>query len=613
VQRCLRKEVDRRAQSMADLKLALEEVKEESESGKLAGTLAVERTKSRRAIWAVSIAVLLGLAGTAFWFLRPDRTPQAALQAVPLTTYPGFEFSPSFSPDGNQVAFSWNGEKQDNFDIYVKLIGPGRPLRLTTDSASDRFPAWSPDGRSIAFVRGERDAKTEVLLIPALGGSERQIAEFPTGAYLSPAWSPDGRWLVASAKDSVGKPSAIFLVSGETGEKRQLTFPPASTEGDGYGALSPDARTLAFVRTTGKLADDVYALTLADNFVPRGEPRRLTSDNRVVGGIAWTADGRELVFSSDRGGAQGLWRIAISGSGGAQRLAVGENGFNPSISRQGNRLVYSQSISDSNIWRVNLSDPREQPVQLIASTRGESNGQYSPDGKKIVFASNRSGNMEVWICDADGSSPVQVTSTGYSGAPRWSPDSQRIAFDSNVSGHWQIYTVSARGGQARRMTNGPTNDTRPSWSHDGKWIYFGSDRSVGGWQIWKVPAGGGEPVQVTTKGGYNPFESEDGKTIYHTTNSPTSPLWSVPADGGEPTQIADSVPGWAFSVARDGVYFIAGRELKYFSLATSESKPILTIQKPTSLGMSVSPDEHWLLYSQIDQGGSDLMLVENFH
>ena len=216
------------------------------------------------------------------------------------------------------------------------------------------------------------------------------------------------------------------------------------------------------------------------------------------------------------------------------------------------------------------------------------------------------------MCDADGSSPTQLTSTGYSGSPRWSPDSQRIAFDSNVSGHWQIYTVSARGGQARRMTNGTTNDTRPSWSHDGKWIYFGSDRSVGGWQIWKVPAGGGIRASHH-KGGYNPFESEDGKTLYYTTNSPTSPLWRVPAEGGEPTLIADSVRNYAFSVTRGGLYFIAERELQYRSFVTGESKTILTIQKPTALSMSVSPDEHWLLYTQIDQGGSDLMLVENFH
>src|SRR5205807_3409312 len=141
---------------------------------------------------------------------------------------------------------------------------PGRPLRLTMDPAADTIPAWSPDGRSIAFVRRHPD-KTEILMVPALGGSERQLAEFQASRFSQTlSWSPDGRWLVVGA----GKPNVISLVAVETGEKRQLTFPPASFEGDRYGVLSPDGRTLAFLREIGTQASDLYALSLADNFVP---------------------------------------------------------------------------------------------------------------------------------------------------------------------------------------------------------------------------------------------------------------------------------------------------------------------------------------------------------
>src|SRR5262249_55242776 len=153
--------------------------------------------------------------------------------------------------------------------------------------ARDTTPAWSPDGRSIAFVRGRRLGKSTILLVPALGGSEREVAEFPRAA-LAPAWSPDGRWLLVSARDPAEKPAATYLVSVETGEKRQLTFSPASTEGDSYGALAPDGRTLAFVRSTSTLAGDAYALPLGDNFMPKGEPRRLTSDNRWLRGVSFT-------------------------------------------------------------------------------------------------------------------------------------------------------------------------------------------------------------------------------------------------------------------------------------------------------------------------------------
>ena len=617
LQRCLRKDPERRAHSMADLRLALEEVKEESESGTLAAAPAGVRSKRRKIPWIVAAVVLAALAGAAFWYLRENRMPQEALQAVPLTTYPGNESYPSFSPDGKQVAFVWNGEKQDNYDIYVKLIGPGRPLRLTTDPALDIAPAWSPDGASIAFGRLGRLGKAKLMLVSALGGAERELAEvlYPPSGSDTMNWSPDGRWLVVPGGDSAEKPSALWLVSVESGEKRQITLPPANNLGDYFGTFSPDGRTLAFVRYTAGSTSDLYVLPLAENLSAKGEPRRLSNDNRIIIGIAWTADGREIVFASDRGGSQGLWRMAVSGSGEPRRLSVGENGVFPSISRQGNRLVYSQSISDSNIWRVNLSDPREPPTQLIASTRADSNPQYSPDGNKIVFNSNRSGNTEVWVCDADGSNPVQLLATGYSGSPRWSPDGQRIAFDSNTGGTWQIYTVSAHGGRPQRLTRSAANDLRPNWSHDGNWIYFGSNRSGGSQpdQVWKVPSGGGEPVQVTRQGGYNPLESKDGRTIYYTkSNSPLAPLWKVLVEGGDESQVLDSVNGRAFAATTGGIYFISQSRLQYSEFSTGISKPILTIAKPTSSCLSVSPDERWLLYTQVDQAGSDLMLVENF-
>jgi Tol biopolymer transport system component len=414
----------------------------------------------------------------------------------------------------------------------------------------------------------------------------------------------------------VEKPAAQWLVSAETGAKRQLTSPPASNAGgDSSGSFSPDGRSIAFTRSAGLQASDLYVLQLAGDLTARGEARRLTKDNRAIAGVSWVANGREIVFSSNRGGTQALWRVALSVSAEPQRLSIGENGIFPAISTQGDRLVYSQSVIDSNIWRVNLSDPHELPRQLIASTRIDSNPQYSPDGKKIAFESSRSGNQEVWVCDADGSNVVQLVAMGRSGSPRWSPDGRQIAFDSNADASWQIYTVSAQGGRPRRMTRSTANNNRPSWSQDGSWIYFSSDR-IGGskpWQIWKIPSGGGEPVQVTRQGGYNPFESQDGKTIYYAkSNFFSAPLWKLPSAGGEESQVVDSVSSATYAAKRSGIYFISYPRLYYFNFSNGISKPILTLEKRPAFGVSVSPDEHWLLYSQLDQSGSDLMLVENF-
>jgi Tol biopolymer transport system component len=178
--------------------------------------------------------------------------------------------------------------------------------------------------------------------------------------------------------------------------------------------------------------------------------------------------------------------LTIPASGGApERLAVaGENASALSISRNGNRLVYERNVWDTNIWRIpgpNASDGKSAPLRFIASTQPDLEPQFSPDGKKIVFSSARSGNYEIWICDHEGRNPIQLTSFGgfAVGSPRWSPDSRWIAFDSPTkAGNDDIYVIGADGGQSRRLTSGPSNNVRPSWSHDGRWIYFGSNRGV---------------------------------------------------------------------------------------------------------------------------------------
>jgi DNA-binding winged helix-turn-helix (wHTH) protein len=156
------------------------------------------RTARRRVLFWFAIVIATTIAGAvSAWVLTRGSSEDPIAQPVPFTTYPGIERSPTFSPDGSQVAFSWNGENQDNFDIYVKVIGSDPPHRLTTHAAPDSDPSWSPDGRWIAFLR-DIGGKGEVLLIPAVGGIERMLTE--TNGFVwdpndrSLAWSPDSKW-----------------------------------------------------------------------------------------------------------------------------------------------------------------------------------------------------------------------------------------------------------------------------------------------------------------------------------------------------------------------------------------------------------------------------------
>ncbi len=575
------------------------------------------RNAGRWGLWlAGSLAVLLvGL--TVTWW--SGRRPAPPPELVPLTSYAGWELYPSFSPDGNQVAFSWNGEKQDNFDIYVKLIGSPTPLRLTTDPAADVRPAFSPDGRTIGFVRESKEHAT-FIVIPAIGGPERRVAEVtrtqgPMAAWSMFAWFPDGKWVVTDG---------LALLSTETGETRSLTFPPSAASPDFFPAVSPDGRTIAFSRSASLWVSDIYLLELTEDMRPRGEPRRLTSLNGFNSGSAWTPDGREIIFTRTVLGSGGsLWRVPASGATEPERLpfSAGE-AFFPAISRRGNRLAYHRVTGDLNIWRLPLSGPAVAsgpPVRIIASTRADSAPQYSPDGKRIACESDRSGIRGIWISDADGSNAVELFSrTGASyGSPRWSPDGQRIAADFEAQGNLDIHVIPASGGNPIPLTTDPADDLSPSWSRDGKWVYFTSNRT-GRYEIWKVPAGGGEAIQVTLNGGETAFESPDGKSVYFTKAFRSSGLWKMPVSGGEESQVLPSVVARAFFLVNEGIYFIPApgadgkSSIQFMSFATGKVKTVAPISRPPTEGLSVSPDGRFILFSQLDEAGSDLMLVENF-
>ena len=391
--------------------------------------------------------------------------------------------------------------------------------------------------------------------------------------------------------------------------------------GDNGPCFSPDGRTLAFSRSVDVDVSDLYLLAVSEGLKPLKEPKRLTFTHRDTINPVWAPNGQEIIFSSGSFNRRNLWRIAASGSSQPQRL--GEDGSDLAISRFGNHLAYSRFIYDTNIWRLELPGRNAKtslPVMLISSTRMDGQPEFSPDGKKIAFCSDRSGNDEIWVCDSDGLNVVKLTS--FKGplvtTPRWSPDGEQIAFDSSAEGQFDIYIVSANGGRPRRLTTDPANDGNPSWSHDGRWIYFDSSRT-GEAQAWKIPANGGAEIQVTKKGGFAPVESPDGKFLYYVKALFGTNVWKVPVEGGEETEVFESLSSYNnMAVVHEGIYFIPtqraskGSSIQFFSFATGKIEPIATLEKTEGGGLAVSPDGRWMLYGQIDQQGSDLMLVENF-
>jgi Tol biopolymer transport system component len=625
IRRCLRKDPARRFQTMADLKVALEELKEESDSGTLVGVArpatSPARSSMRTTVLVLGAVVLAAVAFAGWFATRKADAPVAAMQRpVPLTSYPGSELQSSFSPDGSQVVFAWNGEKQDNYDLYVKVVGPGAPLRLTTDPGVDFSPKWSPDGRTIAFARGFADGVQSVMLIPALGGSERTLARFKR---IRPDvlvdWSPDGKWLVVAGKIGDG-PIRLHAISIESGEDRPLTSPPPSAE-DIEPAFAPDGRSIAFARWTGMNLAEIWVLKVSSTLEPQGEPRKLSIEGTFAKEPVWTADGREILYSSGLDIRANIYRVPADGSGSSHLIeALGDGVEGPSLSYSSHRLAYSRQLRNSNIWRLDLQAKTQAPQTIISSTFREASPQYSPDGKRIVFYSNRSGLNQIWVCDADGTRAAQLTSmTGnITGTPRWSPDGKQISFDSNSGGDWQIYVMDADGGKPKRLTDDKQNNFVASWSQDGRWIYFTKGNSDE--QIWKVPAQGGAAVQVTRHGGSGPTESADGRTLFYikALGGNRSSLWRMPVAGGDEVQVRPMIFRYNYVLTPTGVYYDTPTQqdkpstIEHLEFATGKVTTLHTLIKPVDLGFALSPDGRYLLFAQNDFSGSDLMLVENF-
>jgi len=634
ISRCLRKEVNQRFQHMDDLKIVLEEMKEESDSGVLGTAVVAETKPGYRLTWVLSVTagLLILIVAAGLWFRLTGGSPEAPLVAVPLTSYAGGEQDASLSPDGTQVAFDWDGEKQNKSDIYVKQIGVEPPFRLTSDPAMNYSPAWSPDGGFIAFLRELSHDQTVIVIVPQRGGPERILSEIKGsmqqallyGPYLS--WTPDSKWIVCPTPKSGERVWALHLFSTETGEQIELTNPPSSEVGDVAPAVSPDGRTLIFSRVSPDFSNlSLWMLHLGEGYKPRGIEEQIQSPGMTNFGAAWLPNGREFVFTSGTGTNFGLWRLAVSKGAVPRRLDLGIAGARPTISRLGNRLAFEVFQYDMNIWRVDLKGPgkeQSQPLPFISSTQIEQYPAYSPDGRRIAFMSERSGTEEIWICDSDGSKTLQLTSFGGAAiyGPSWSPDSQKVALTVAQKGMKEdVYVVSVNGGVPRRMTTDPAEDKWPYWSHDGKWIYFSSTRS-GREEIWKMPSSGGEAVQITRNSGDIPQESSDGKFLYYMKGWPDAvSVWRASVDGNREAKVLDSVHSegqWA--VGKEGIYFfrppdkMGNSEICFYEFATGQIRKVLTIQRPVNNRIAVSPDGRTILYPQYDESGSVLMLVNNF-
>jgi Tol biopolymer transport system component len=586
-----------------------------------------------RGLWfAVGALTLAGLLSVSGLVNSPSPAPSPAPpRTYPVTSGRGIEQDPALSPDGGRVAYVAS-DGVATFDLFVRALGSENDLRLTTSAASECCPAWSPDQQTLAFLRLHAN-EAVLLTMPALGGSEqRRVSLTPWfGSGLS--WSPDGRFIAYSDRDSPGAPFVIKQLSLETREVRRITEPSAAFSGDAFPKYSPDGRQLALARL-GIAAD----VTDADIYVvgaEGGEPRRLTHDRQFVGDLDWARDGRHVFFFSNRSEAVRLWRAPVSGEGPslawpggdpfsrdgfAEALMDVSHAFRFSTARSVSRMSLTKRHYDTNIYRYDphAPDDRQPSTPFIGSSQTDESPQVSPDGKRIAFSSSRSGRQQLWLCASDGSACGVLATTPHGGTPRWSPDGRFVAFDawSEKDAHADIFIVEVDTLAVQRVTSSEADDVVPSWSRDGQKLYFSSNRTRT-WQVYNVPARGGEPRQLTHEGGFAAFETPDAKAVLYTRfNAPG--LFQVQVEGGSEKRLLDEPRCWGqWTMTREGIYWLDALEgglthLEFLGFESGASRRVATLpHRPPCAESSLAafPDGRSLLYVGVEES-SDIAGVD---
>ena len=563
------------------------------------------------------VVAIVAAAAVPFVWLSLKTGDSEPMTIVPFTSYLGLETAPSFSPDGSRIAFAWDNSTDNRtgrpqYDLYVKAIGSEKLLRLTNHPSDWISSTWSPDGTQIAFHRVAGN-DTGIYIVPAFGGPERKFiathAPYDLAAPLS--WSPDGKWIAYSDMENGGSSNRAFLLNVETLESHEYQH-DASCRHQGSLTFSHSGQELALICVHNTTS---YEYLVSDL---EGKSRRsLITLHEFITGPLWTIDDKSLIVGTATAKGNEFDEVRIR-DGEVHKLLV-TTGYWPAISRDGRKLAFSAIDGHLNIWRKDLQHPEAPAVQMYVSTRQQNNGQYSPDGKHVAFDSARSGTWSVWLADADGSDPVQISQERPASYPRWSPDSQKLAFQMvEPSGHLGVYTVDISNRVPHKLKTNVRESSNPYWSHDGKWIYFRGYEGIGR-QLYRCPAAGGDASLLAASQDVRlPIESFDGKLLYFLSSDANLMMLALDRLDATPQQVPQMpkiTQDAKWALLPNGIYFSpleAPRSISFYDFATRQTRVIFRADKDLDEGMSISPDGRYMLYSQIDQANADIMLVNNF-
>jgi serine/threonine-protein kinase len=545
---------------------------------------------------------------------------------VQLTTGEGVEEWPAWSPDGSRLAYvaDADGYRQ----IFVRTLATGEERRLTRESRDHIQPTWSPDGRRLAIVRASADSGQ---LAPSdlngwyFEGGDISTVDVASGAItplvkaaFGPAWSPDGTHL---AFDAAWAGARRIWISDAAGlNPRQLTSDSSEAVIHAGPRWSPDGRRLVFRRIEGTTSD----LLTAD--VGSAATVRFTQDAPAELDPAWSPDGRWIYFSSDRGGGMNVWRQEVSADGhpGArEQLTTGAGAdVEPAPAPDGRRLAFAVRGLNADLWRLPVSPTTGaatgMPEPVIVTTRVESRGSWSPDGRTIAFNSDRLGEMNIWLHDVATGADRQLTrGAGGDYQPQWAPDGRTLAFFSARAGNLDLWSVSVDDGRLVRLTSDPAMDINPFYSPDGLSIAFLSDR-LGRTDVWLMNADGTGQRRLTSTGAGGHFIrwSKDGRSLVYRAESGTQThIMRVAVEDGSLTPMPEILSGGHMSWSPDQSMIMDVRGHRtLFVYPVDGSSPRRVFEFPTPdarIDYPVwSPDGRQLLFDRAAPRGGDVWVMD---
>lgn len=508
------------------------------------------RRSSRSKLILAGGGVALAAAAAVVGYLAlPHRVEWTAKAYRPLTAERGLETHPALSPDGDQLVYAQRPGSIGPRDLYLRSVGDGAPVRITSDPADDHSPAWSPSGDRIAFVRSFREGPCVLVVAPLPAGAERIVGRCQSAAFTRLSWI-DERTLAIGDRPSAADIFRIRAVDVETGVARDITSPSRDTLGDGDPMASPDGRMVVFRRSLMHGADDLFLKDLRT-----GKERALTSDGWKAAGYVWSKDGRHIFYSSNRGGEFGLWSLdtRIDGPPRQISLGFGQVSFSRMSADRANRLAVEIPHGRTNIAAVGSAGE-------LSPVTDASGWDWSPAGAAdgaVAYVSSRSGASELWVSLPNGQASKLTSLVGsYLTAPSWSPDGGQVAFVSVKGRRSEVYVVDRDGARLRPLTADGRDKVDPVFSPDGRQVLY-SERTAAGYRLMEVDlVQGSAPRPVAGQTGWQQVRA-----------GPDGRLYGV---GAGADQVRALSPGVAvpqvrlvgndqWAVGAEGIYVLRGR------------------------------------------------------